>query len=237
MAAGLPPEGDALPGLKNYYRLGDSRSGRGGAGARRGAQRDQRNRAEPGTWVSARAKRAPTHRQSPRSWPARQWLPVAISGDSDRDQRKGFSRLSVQQVHRGSRAAISGSAISVSTARRRPAGTLHGSYKNIDRLEFRCNRQRARSMAGQVDAARDASAACRRRERATRLQEPAPPPRYINPTPSKNLVSYKYGAGTGIRISRGNVGARRGMGTLSISDGISDKINVNLISGSLLYRF
>ena len=57
-----------------------------------------------------------------------------------------------------------------------------------------------------------------------------------NPSPSKNLVSYKYGAGAEYDFTR-NIGARLEWERYRVSDGISDKINVNLFSGSLLYRF
>jgi len=54
--------------------------------------------------------------------------------------------------------------------------------------------------------------------------------------PSKNLVSYKYGAGAEFDFTR-NVGARVEWERYRVSDGISGKLNVNMISGSLLYRF
>jgi OOP family OmpA-OmpF porin len=57
-----------------------------------------------------------------------------------------------------------------------------------------------------------------------------------NPSPSKNLVSYKYGAGAEYDFTK-NIGARVEWERYRVSDGISDKINVNLISGSLLYRY
>ena len=57
-----------------------------------------------------------------------------------------------------------------------------------------------------------------------------------NPAPSKNLVSYKYGAGAEFDFTR-NVGVRAEWERYRVSDGISGKLNVNMISGSLLYRF
>jgi OOP family OmpA-OmpF porin len=57
-----------------------------------------------------------------------------------------------------------------------------------------------------------------------------------NPSPSKNQVSYKYGAGAEYDFTK-NIGVRAEWERYRVSDGISDKINVNLISASLLYRF
>jgi OOP family OmpA-OmpF porin len=57
-----------------------------------------------------------------------------------------------------------------------------------------------------------------------------------NPSPSKNQVSYKYGAGAEYDFTK-NIGVRAEWERYRVSDGISDKINVNLVSGSLLYRF
>jgi OOP family OmpA-OmpF porin len=58
----------------------------------------------------------------------------------------------------------------------------------------------------------------------------------VSTGPSKNQVSYKYGAGAEYDFTK-NIGARVEWERYRVSDGISDKINVNLISGSLLYRF
>ncbi len=57
-----------------------------------------------------------------------------------------------------------------------------------------------------------------------------------NPSPNKNLVSYKYGVGAEYDFTR-NIGVRAEWERYRISDGISDKINVDLISASILYRF
>lgn len=57
-----------------------------------------------------------------------------------------------------------------------------------------------------------------------------------NPAPSKNLVSYKYGVGAEFDFTK-NVGVRAEWERYRVSDGISGKINVNMITGSLLYRF
>ena len=57
-----------------------------------------------------------------------------------------------------------------------------------------------------------------------------------NPSPSKNLVSYKYGAGAEYDFTR-NIGVRAEWERYRVSDGISGKVNVNLISASMLYRF
>ena len=58
----------------------------------------------------------------------------------------------------------------------------------------------------------------------------------VNPTPSKNLVSYKYGVGAEFDFTK-NVGARAEFERYRVSDGFSNKMNVNSITASLLYRF
>ena len=57
-----------------------------------------------------------------------------------------------------------------------------------------------------------------------------------NPSPSKNLVSYKFGAGAEFDFTR-NIGVRAEWERYRVSDGISDKVNINVVTGSLLYRF
>jgi OOP family OmpA-OmpF porin len=57
-----------------------------------------------------------------------------------------------------------------------------------------------------------------------------------NPAPSKNLVSYKYGAGAEFDFTK-NVGVRAEWERYRISDGISDNVNINSVTASLLYRF
>ena len=57
-----------------------------------------------------------------------------------------------------------------------------------------------------------------------------------NPSPSKNMVSYKYGAGAEYDFTQ-NIGARVEWERYQVSDGISGNVNVNFVSGSLLYRF
>ena len=58
----------------------------------------------------------------------------------------------------------------------------------------------------------------------------------VNPAPSKNLVSYKYGAGAEFDFTK-NIGVRAEWERYRVSDGISGKLNVNMVTGSLLYRF
>jgi OOP family OmpA-OmpF porin len=58
----------------------------------------------------------------------------------------------------------------------------------------------------------------------------------IQSAPSKNLVSYKYGAGGEYDFTK-NIGVRAEWERYRISNGISGEINVNSITGSLLYRF
>ncbi len=57
-----------------------------------------------------------------------------------------------------------------------------------------------------------------------------------NPAPSKNLVSYKYGAGAEFDFTK-NIGMRAEWERYRVSDGISGNINVNMITASVLYRF
>jgi OOP family OmpA-OmpF porin len=57
-----------------------------------------------------------------------------------------------------------------------------------------------------------------------------------NPAPSKNLVSYKYGAGAEFDFTR-NLGMRAEWERYRVSDGISNNINVNMVTASVLYRF
>ena len=57
-----------------------------------------------------------------------------------------------------------------------------------------------------------------------------------NPTPSKNLVSYKYGVGAEYDFTK-NVGVRGEFERYRVSDGISGKVNVNALTASVLYRF
>ena len=57
-----------------------------------------------------------------------------------------------------------------------------------------------------------------------------------NPTPSKNLVSYKYGLGAEFDFTK-NVGVRGEWERYRVSDGFSGKINVTALTASLLYRY
>jgi OOP family OmpA-OmpF porin len=57
-----------------------------------------------------------------------------------------------------------------------------------------------------------------------------------NPTPSRNLVSYKYGAGAEFDFTK-NIGVRGEWERYRVSDGFSGKMNVNAVTASLLYRY
>ena len=57
-----------------------------------------------------------------------------------------------------------------------------------------------------------------------------------NPAPSKNQVSYKYGAGAEYDFTK-NIGARAEWERYRVSDGFSGKVNVNAVTASVLYRF
>ena len=114
-----------------------------------------------------------------------------------------------------------------------PAGTLHGSYKNTIGWNF--------DVIGSVPVYADklmllARVGVQTSKTRDAFSGTGAAATLINPTPSKNLVSYKYGAGAEYDFTR-NVGVRVEWERYRISDGISDKINVNLVSGSLLYRF
>ena len=56
------------------------------------------------------------------------------------------------------------------------------------------------------------------------------------PTPSKNLTSYKAGLGAGFDFTR-NVGMRAEWERYRISDGYDGKLNVDVYSLNLLYKF
>lgn len=56
------------------------------------------------------------------------------------------------------------------------------------------------------------------------------------PTPSKNLTSYKAGAGAGFDFTR-NVGMRAEWERYRVSDGYDGKMNVDVYSLNLLYKF
>ncbi len=57
-----------------------------------------------------------------------------------------------------------------------------------------------------------------------------------NPSPSRNLVSYKYGLGAEFDFTK-NIGVRAEWERYRVSDGFSGKMNVDAITASLLYRF
>ncbi|MCE9641650.1 MAG: outer membrane beta-barrel protein [Betaproteobacteria bacterium] len=57
-----------------------------------------------------------------------------------------------------------------------------------------------------------------------------------NPTPSRNLVSYKYGLGAEFDFTK-NIGVRAEWERYRVSDGFTGKMNVDAITASLLYRF
>ena len=114
-----------------------------------------------------------------------------------------------------------------------PAGTLHGSYKNTIGWNFDVVGTAPIYADKFILLARVGVQTSKTRDAFSGTGAAAT---LINPTPSKNLVSYKYGAGAEYDFTR-NVGVRVEWERYRISDGISDKINVNLVSGSLLYRF
>jgi OOP family OmpA-OmpF porin len=58
----------------------------------------------------------------------------------------------------------------------------------------------------------------------------------VNPAPSKNLTNYKAGVGMEFDFTR-NVGLRGEWERYRISDGFSGRMNVDVFSASLLYKF
>ncbi len=57
-----------------------------------------------------------------------------------------------------------------------------------------------------------------------------------NPTPSKNLISYKAGVGAGFDFTR-NVGMRADWERYRVGDGFGGKMNADLYTLNLLYKF
>ncbi len=57
-----------------------------------------------------------------------------------------------------------------------------------------------------------------------------------NPSPIKNLVSYKYGVGAYYDFTK-NIGVRGEFERYRVSDGFNGKMNVDAFTASLLYRF
>lgn len=58
----------------------------------------------------------------------------------------------------------------------------------------------------------------------------------VNPSPSKNLVSYKYGVGAEYDFTK-NVGVRGEWERYRVSDGYNGKMNVNALTASVVYRY
>ncbi|MDB5810741.1 MAG: OmpA/MotB domain protein [Betaproteobacteria bacterium] len=114
-----------------------------------------------------------------------------------------------------------------------PAGTLHGSYKNrsgwnLDAVGSLPLFNDKFSLLGRVGVqSSKTSDLFNGTGAATAL---------TNPSPSKNKVSYKYGAGAEYDFTK-NIGVRAEWERYRVSDGINSEVNVNLVSGSLLYRF
>ena len=157
---------------------------------------------------------------------------VAVSGDSDATASKAFVGYQFNKyiALEGGYFRLGDFTFDGTTT---PAGTLHGSYKNrsgynLDAVGSFPVWQDKLSVLGRVGV------------QSSKTSDlfygtgPAAPLR--NPSPSKNQVSYKYGAGAEYDFTR-NIGARLEWERYHVSDGISDKINVDLISASILYRF
>jgi OOP family OmpA-OmpF porin len=58
----------------------------------------------------------------------------------------------------------------------------------------------------------------------------------LAPTPSKNQISYKYGVGAGFDLTK-NIGMRADWERYRVGDGFSGKMNVDLYTLNLLYKF
>ena len=157
---------------------------------------------------------------------------VAASGDSDATAAKAFMGYQFNKyiAAEGGYFRLGDFTFDATTT---PAGTLHGSYKNRsgwnldavgslplfnDKFSLLARLGVQTSKTSDLFNGTGAAAALR------------------NPSPSKNQVSYKYGAGAEYDFTR-NIGVRAEWERYRVSDGISEKINVDLISASLLYRF
>ena len=114
-----------------------------------------------------------------------------------------------------------------------PAGTLHGSLKN--RAGYNLD------AVGTVPVVADkflllARVGVQTSKTSDLFNGTGAAATLANPSPSKNQVSYKYGAGAEFDFTR-NIGVRAEWERYRVSDGFSSKVNVNMVSGSLLYRF
>jgi len=114
-----------------------------------------------------------------------------------------------------------------------PAGTLHGSLKN--RAGYNLD------AVGTVPVVADkflllARVGVQTSKTSDLFNGTGSAAILANPSPSKNQVSYKYGAGAEFDFTK-NIGVRAEWERYRVSDGFSGKVNVNLVSGSLLYRF
>ena len=114
-----------------------------------------------------------------------------------------------------------------------PAGTLHGSLKNRSGMNL--------DAVGTLPIVPDkflllARVGVQSSKTSDLFNGTGAAATLANPSPSKTRASYKYGVGAEFNFTR-NIGVRAEWERYRISDGISDKINVNLVSASMLYRF
>ena len=114
-----------------------------------------------------------------------------------------------------------------------PNGTLHGSYKN--RAGYNLD------AVGSLPLYQDkfmllARVGVQTSKTSDLFNGTGAAANLTNPSPSKNKVSYKYGAGAEYDFTQ-NIGARVEWERYQVSDGISGTVNVNFVSGILLYRF
>jgi OOP family OmpA-OmpF porin len=111
-----------------------------------------------------------------------------------------------------------------------PAGTLNGAVKNTVGANF--------DVLGTLPLADRFSLFARAGFQSSKTRDLFSAGGFAlrTPTPSKNLNSYKAGLGAGFDFTR-NVGMRAEWERYRIGDGYDDKLNVDVYSLSLLYKF
>ena len=157
---------------------------------------------------------------------------VAVSGDSDATAAKAFVGYQFNKyiAAEGGYFRLGDFTFDGTTT---PAGTLHGSYKNRSGYNLDAVGSLPVWQDKLILLARVGVQTSKTSDLFNGTGAAAP---LANPSPSKNQVSYKYGAGAEYDFTK-NVGARLEWERYRVSDGISDKINVDFISASILYRF
>lgn len=111
-----------------------------------------------------------------------------------------------------------------------PAGTLNGAVKNTVGANF--------DVLGTLPLTERFSLFARAGIQSSKTRDLFSSNGFVlrAPTPSKNLTSYKAGLGAGFDFTR-NVGMRVEWERYRISDGFDGKLNVDVASVSMLYKF